>query len=316
MDTEASQVDIIIPCYNAERRIGACLDALINQAYPDWRALVVDDGSEDETAEVIEQYAQKDKRIQPVYLTENVGRGPARQAGLEKANSPVIAFTDADCEPLENWLETMLETMAEHPDIGGVTGAVINGNRSLAGWLDYLSNFASHSPSLDEHRRGLMPMLNCAYRGELLEGLTFTKRMRQDDVVMSLLARDNENHFLYHPDLLVRHNPDVQSLKRYFQRQWAYGEGFARAKLLFDFRSSYLCRFPGCLLLLVLPRLWMGIRRIGLHRYLLMYLLLFPLLFAGEIVRTFAVFATMPCVDQTDHSGFVHTGEGSHELKD
>ncbi len=313
MDEKTPEVDIIIPCYNAEGRIGSCLEALVNQTYPRWRAFVVDDGSEDGTAEIICEYAEKDWRIKPVYLKKNVGRGPARQRALEKSDAPIVAFTDADCEPLKTWLETLVETMAARPDIGGITGAVVNGNCSLAGWLDYLTNFSSHFPTLKKHQRGLIPMLNCAYRKELLKGVKVIKRLRQDDVVMSLLVRNKEDHFLYHPDLQVRHNPDVHTLKRYLQRQWAYGVGFARAKLLFDFRFSYLCRFPGWLLLLPLPRLWKGFRGIGLHKCWLMYVLLFPLLLTGEIVRTAAIFHTMASGNQMERSDFVHIAGESHD---
>ena len=66
------KVSIIVPCYNVEKYIERCLNSLINQEYKNIEILCIDDGSKDNTKEIIENFLEKDKRIQYFYK-ENGG---------------------------------------------------------------------------------------------------------------------------------------------------------------------------------------------------------------------------------------------------
>ena len=84
---------IVIPTYNRAGFIGATLDSVLAQEYPDFEVLVVDDGSKDNTAEVVGGYS--DPRIQ--YLPkENAERGAARNYGLAQAQGEYVLFLDSD----------------------------------------------------------------------------------------------------------------------------------------------------------------------------------------------------------------------------
>ena len=88
-------VSVIIPAYNAASTLGEALDSLIRQTSPNWEAIVVNDGSTDETGNVAERYAARDGRIRVVHQA-NGGEGAARNTGLAAARHDWILFLDAD----------------------------------------------------------------------------------------------------------------------------------------------------------------------------------------------------------------------------
>lgn len=97
-------ISIIIPAYNAEATLGRCLDTILAQTYPDFEALVVDDGSGDNAFEILKSYAEKDSRIKAIHK-ENGGVSSARNLALSKAKGEYIAFCDSDDEVKPDWLK-------------------------------------------------------------------------------------------------------------------------------------------------------------------------------------------------------------------
>ena len=91
-------LSVIVTSYNIEDYLGGCLDTVVNQTLRDMEIIVVDDGSNDGTPDVIRQYAEKDPRIRPVYLPENTigGVSSAANAGLDVATGEYIGFADGD----------------------------------------------------------------------------------------------------------------------------------------------------------------------------------------------------------------------------
>ena len=96
-------LSIIIPVYNAEKYIGACLDSLLAQDISDYEILCVNDGSKDGSAAILENYARQHARIQVIHK-ENGGVTSARNAGLKAAQGDFIWFVDADDLVKENSL--------------------------------------------------------------------------------------------------------------------------------------------------------------------------------------------------------------------
>ncbi len=111
----AETVAIVVPAYNAARTIGAALESLIGQSRQDWQAVVVDDGSTDDTSGVVRTIAARDARIS-LLRTENGGAGAARNRGLAATRSEFVLFLDADDSLSPNHLEVMLGNLAGAPD--------------------------------------------------------------------------------------------------------------------------------------------------------------------------------------------------------
>ena len=93
-------VSIIVPVYNVEQYLRQCLDSLVNQTLTNIEIICVNDGSPDNSAEILEQYAQKDGRIH-VVTQENKGLSGARNTGMKYAHGKYIMFVDSD-----DWIDS------------------------------------------------------------------------------------------------------------------------------------------------------------------------------------------------------------------
>lgn len=89
------KVSIIIPVYNAEKTLKTCLDSIICQTLDDIEIICVDDGSVDNSPEILREYAQNDSRVK-IITQLNSGQGIARNKGIEAAQGEFIGFADAD----------------------------------------------------------------------------------------------------------------------------------------------------------------------------------------------------------------------------
>lgn len=112
---EQKRITIIIPAYNAEKYIGKCLKAVKSQTYNNFEVIIVDDGSQDKTVSICEEYAEDDNHIR-VIKSEHRGVSRARNVGLEAATGELVSFFDADDYPEENLLREYAEAfeMWEH----------------------------------------------------------------------------------------------------------------------------------------------------------------------------------------------------------
>lgn len=106
-------ISVIIPAYRAERTIGECLDSVLTQSLSDIEVIVVDDGSDDSTPQLLSDYASGDPRI-TLLAQQNQYAGVARNRGMEIARGKYVAFLDADDILLPNILATMHEQAERH----------------------------------------------------------------------------------------------------------------------------------------------------------------------------------------------------------
>lgn len=112
-----SKISIIIPAYNIEGYLGHTLDSVLAQSHKNLEVIVVNDGSRDNTAKVIEDYAERDSRIRGVHK-ENGGVTSARLRGIQEATGEWIGFVDGD-DVIEPWMyEKLLSNAVQyHADI-------------------------------------------------------------------------------------------------------------------------------------------------------------------------------------------------------
>ena len=89
------EVSVIVPVYNAETNIRRCVDSILNQEYRDLELILVDDGSKDGSAAILDEYAAADQRVIVIHK-ENSGVSDTRNTGIDKAQGKYIQFLDAD----------------------------------------------------------------------------------------------------------------------------------------------------------------------------------------------------------------------------
>lgn len=97
------KVSIIMPIYNSEKYVGEAIESVLKQTYKNFELILVDDGSRDNSYNIINDYSKKDDRIK-VYKKENGGISSTRNFGILKATGKYIAFIDNDDEYKENLL--------------------------------------------------------------------------------------------------------------------------------------------------------------------------------------------------------------------
>ena len=105
-------VSVITPMYNGERFVGQTIHSVINQSYPNWEMIVIDDGSTDNGTAVVNGYMMQDSRIQLIQQA-NGGSASARNKGIRQAQGQYIALLDADDTWNPDFLDKQLSLMKQ-----------------------------------------------------------------------------------------------------------------------------------------------------------------------------------------------------------
>lgn len=129
MPTPEPLISIVVPAWNAERFLPALLDSVLAQTEGRWEAVVVDDGSPDETSAIASAYAERDPRIRPLSV-EHGGSSHARNEGFRRisSSSEYVTFMDAD----DVWLPHALATLLARLEADGA----LVGAHGLAEFID------------------------------------------------------------------------------------------------------------------------------------------------------------------------------------
>ncbi|RXM50835.1 MULTISPECIES: glycosyltransferase [unclassified Chryseobacterium] len=109
-----SRISIIVPVYNVENYLTQCLDSLVNQTHQNIEILVVNDGSKDNSGDIITVYAEKYPDKIKAFTKENGGLSDARNFGIDKATGDYIGFVDSDDYVTETMFEEMLFLAEKH----------------------------------------------------------------------------------------------------------------------------------------------------------------------------------------------------------
>lgn len=109
------KISVIIPVYNAEKCLEKCVDSVIAQTHTEWELILVDDGSKDKSADMVDCYAEKDCRIRAIHQ-ENSGPGIARNRGMNEASGEYFVFLDSD-DYIDNEYLSLLAIEAKKHDL-------------------------------------------------------------------------------------------------------------------------------------------------------------------------------------------------------
>lgn len=105
-------ISIIVPVYNAEETLNRCIDSIINQTYTNWELLLINDGSNDNSGNICDEYVTRDKRIK-VFHKNNEGASSARNLGLDNVSGDWITFCDSDDFVYPEWLNNYVENISD-----------------------------------------------------------------------------------------------------------------------------------------------------------------------------------------------------------
>lgn len=123
-----TKISVIVPVYNTEAYLPACVESLLAQTHENLELIFVDDGSKDGSAALLDAYAERDPRIRVIHKP-NGGVSSARNAGLDAATGDFIGFADSDDWAEPDLFEALLKSVSEHPEIDvGVCNRFIHGH--------------------------------------------------------------------------------------------------------------------------------------------------------------------------------------------
>ncbi|MFC6885884.1 MULTISPECIES: bifunctional glycosyltransferase/CDP-glycerol:glycerophosphate glycerophosphotransferase [Actinomadura] len=111
-------LSVIVPVHKVQGYIRQCLDSILDPDLPNLEVIAVDDASPDGCGEILDEFAERDSRVRVLHLTENVGLGNARNAGLDAATGDYVWFFDSDDYATEGAVRAICERLAEtRPDV-------------------------------------------------------------------------------------------------------------------------------------------------------------------------------------------------------
>ena len=120
---ELPRISIIVPCFNAARALETGIPQMLQQDYPDFQIILVNENSEDDTADVIKRLAQSDPRVRHTYVPDTSRsiepRKLALTLGIKAARSEWVVIADPDAQPVSrSWLRTLAARCTETTEIG------------------------------------------------------------------------------------------------------------------------------------------------------------------------------------------------------
>lgn len=218
------QLSIIVPIYNAEKYISGCIRSLLSQNFMNFELILVDDGSEDTSGEICDEYAKTNRRIHVIHQ-QNEGVSSARNTGIKNASGKYVAFVDADDTIEPNMYSTMI-TRAEQSELD----YVICGYNEIRKQKEYQRSLSLPDNTVMNRGDIIDKLLysifsseniinspwNKLYKRNLLQqhGIMFPNRRRAEDWLFNIRYLENAQSALYINEPLynyVRNNESVMS---------------------------------------------------------------------------------------------------------
>ena len=177
------KISVIVPCHNAEKYINRSFDSLINQTFSDFEIIAVNNGSNDKTQDILEEYAKKYDFIS--VINEKVGDvSLARNIGLDHAKGDYIVFMDADDYMSSTFLEKLYEKVtSDNFDFVACDVNIVYPKKEVI-----ISSGINDTTSLEEIKRAMIfsyssgVVWNKIYKRELLNDLRFKENVWYEDV--------------------------------------------------------------------------------------------------------------------------------------
>lgn len=113
MSTNGQKVSVIVPIYNVENYLIECVESILNQSYADIEVILIDDGSDDSSGLIADEFAKLDSRVRVIHI-ENSGVSFSRNLGLKESTGKYVTFVDADDAVAPSFVENLLKLATEN----------------------------------------------------------------------------------------------------------------------------------------------------------------------------------------------------------
>jgi len=207
----SEKVSVITASYNYDNLIPETIESVLNQTYKNWEMIIVDDGSKDNSVEVIKSYCEKDNRIKLYQHEDGINKGLAEtlKLAISKAQSDWIIFLESDDTIREDYIEKKLEIIRQYPDIKFIYNDV-----NLFGDKEKIKEFNEYFQSVAKDLEGvtfpaniskflvkknIIPTFSCVMlKKEILEKVDFNSSIKSllDWYLWSQIAPKYEVYFI------------------------------------------------------------------------------------------------------------------------
>jgi glycosyltransferase involved in cell wall biosynthesis len=206
-------VSIIIPTFNRSDLLKECVNSLLAQTYSDIEIIVVDDGSTDDTREMIKAVTDKQDKVK-YYCRPHLGACAARNFGLKQAKGEYIGFFDSDDLWPANYIEAMIKALKTSPDFGAAYSRIMRyKDGKIHGQYGAMHSPPSGSITIDlfTGKPFILPS-STIFRKEAWTGISWDEALknRQDlDVFLRISTRIK---FIYVPEIYAIHRKHNNSI--------------------------------------------------------------------------------------------------------
>lgn len=229
------KISIIIPIYNGERTIKACLKSISSQTYKNYELIIVDNNSTDQTKEIVNKFQIRDQRIHYIFEKQQ-GRGVARNTGIKCAKGEIIIMTDADCIVPQNWIEELTK-----PIIYENEKAVMGGEYDLVQnyWTKKIQNASEEFIKINIYNDIYIHHLdtkNFAIKASIIKRYLFDSNIMYMEDFALYVKLNNVCKIRFLSDVKVGHNHRSSMIK------WAItngGRGFWVGKIFNKYKLSH-----------------------------------------------------------------------------
>lgn len=191
-------ITIIVPIYNVEKYLKACIDSVLNQTYHNLEVILVDDGSPDKCPEICDEYAKKDYRIIVIHK-KNGGLSSARNAGLKICKGEYISFVDSDDIIAPSMMENLLNISTSRNVLANTRMKLLSEDGTKKTYLiddykekssvDYLRSLLMH--------RGDSSVCTKLFRKSQIDGMLFDETILNEDVLFMISLLDKFDRIVY-----------------------------------------------------------------------------------------------------------------------
>lgn len=274
----AERVSVLIPAFNEGKVISSSIQRILESEYPQIEVIVVDDGSTDDTAAVVNAHYGKDPRVQLLSIP-NGGKANAVNAGLKLSTGTIVVALDADTQFEKDCITHLVQWFSD-PAVGAVAGNAKVGNRinTITRWqaLEYIT-------AQNLERRALA-VLDCitvvpgavgAWRRDILDQLGgFPSTTLAEDQDLTIAVQKAGYRVTYDPQAVAwTEAPETVAALAKQRFRWAYGT----LQCLWKHRDMLLRRRYGALGMIGLPQAWLFQIAFGLISPLVDFALLWQL---------------------------------------
>lgn len=198
-----SKITVIIPIYNSKDRLKKCLESVVNQTFKDLDIILINDGSEDASIEIINYYAKKYKNI-VVVDRENRGVSYSRNEGISLSKTPYIAFVDSDDYIELDMYEKMYEAITK-----AKADVVVCGMKHITKDGIFLQKYSNKQTNINKEPQMIYKLdygpCNKLFKKDLWDNIRFPLNTKYEDLEAVLKVFLNSKNIVFLSNVLYNY---------------------------------------------------------------------------------------------------------------